>query len=160
MQEKSTRGPLLFPTRSNCRYGKAARGGGGGEENQFSGSGPPNLSQPSRSIDTRYPFGILFNLSLSLYRIFWARRPTEKRSLFFIPLGRARARANCMCVYFSPGYGRGDFSRVVAARSFLAVRSEQSFARARVGRSVLRPKSPPLSFAKEMLDSFFVVRAT
>lgn len=87
--KKNLWGRSTSSTRAKCRYAAGI-------------SFPGRSSLTSRNLRAqstarpRYPFGILFNLSLSLYRI-W-RRSTEKRSLFFI---RLRMHAWDRLVYFS-----------------------------------------------------------
>lgn len=84
----------------------------------------------------RYPFGILFNLSLSLYRIC---PTTEKRSLFFIPAARIA------CIYF-PG----------TSQRFLSVKRAAlpaGWKLAKLCVPLRAVKSPFLSFLKNRLVS-------
>jgi len=122
--KKNLWGRSTSPTRAKCRY--AAR-------ISFPGRGCLN-SRNLRAQSTarpRYPFGILFNLSLSLYRICSATVDGETKSILY-PAVHARARPTCIFL----GYDCTDFSPKHIAlpakqnqQNFILFRCEKPFLR-------------------------------
>lgn len=98
----------------------------------------------NRRRDPRYPFGILFNLSLSLYRICPATVSTEKPSLFFIP-----ASARAIRVYI---FSRRSYFSYLKRTVLPAGWNERNF----VGRSVSLGEKP-FSIISEKLLNFLSI---